>query len=135
MASELRVNTLKDASGNNSVPLSTVATGTAKHRAHHAAGTLQSGSLNCSSITDTGTGAFTHNYSNNFANILYSHFGTAIYNQGSATTMWTYGRKAGAASDTKTSSISCEAVYVYQSSDRTVFDFDLEDLVCFGDLA
>ena len=66
MASELRVNTLKDASGNNSVPLSTVATGTAKHRAQHAAGTLQSGSLNCSSITDTGTGAFTHNYSNNF---------------------------------------------------------------------
>ena len=135
MASELRVNTLKDASGNNSVPLSTVATGTAKHRAQHAAGTLQSGSLNCSSITDTGTGAFTHNYSNNFANILYSHFGTGIYNQGSATTLWTYGRKAGAASDTTTSSINCEAVFVNSSSNRTAFDFDFEDLVCFVDLA
>ena len=38
MASELRVNTLKDASGNNSVATSTVAQGSAKAWAHIAAG-------------------------------------------------------------------------------------------------
>jgi hypothetical protein len=32
----------------------------AKARGQHAAGTLQSGSLNHSSITDNGTGTFTH---------------------------------------------------------------------------
>jgi len=143
MASILKVDTLTGVSTAGSISVTgegnstttNLQQGLAKHRAQHAAGTLQSGSLNCSSIADTGTGAFTHNYSNNFANILYSHFGTGIYNQGGATTLWTYGRKAGAASDTTTSSINCEAVFVNSSSNRTAFDFDFEDLVCFGDLA
>ena len=60
MASELRVNTLKDASGNNSVALSTVAEGSAK--AWVEAKTISShaiqGSFNVSSLTDGGTGAF-----------------------------------------------------------------------------
>ena len=64
MASELRVNTLKDASGNNSIATSFVANGSAKvWQRHNASHTLASGSLNCSSVTDTATGIATITYS------------------------------------------------------------------------
>ena len=58
MASELRVNTLKDASGNNSVGMSTVAEGTAKAWAtFNADGTPAfRDSFNSSTLTDNGTG-------------------------------------------------------------------------------
>ena len=59
MASELRVNTLKDASGNNSIASSFVANGSAKHFVHfNGTGTISiySGALNTSSISDNGTG-------------------------------------------------------------------------------
>ena len=63
MASELRVNTLKDASGNNSVATSFVANGSAKvWQRHNASHTLASGSLNCSSVTDENTGSTTVTY-------------------------------------------------------------------------
>ena len=63
MASELRVNTLKDASGNNSVATSFVANGSAKvGQRHNASHTLASGSLNCSSVTDENTGSTTVTY-------------------------------------------------------------------------
>ena len=57
MASELRVNTLKDASGNNSVTTSTVAQGSAKAWAQQdgAAATARD-SFNVSGVTDEGTG-------------------------------------------------------------------------------
>ena len=67
MASELRVNTLKDASGNNSVGLSTVANGSAKAHCLYDQNTANvfRGSFNFSSFTDTSTGkasvAFTNN--------------------------------------------------------------------------
>ena len=64
MASELRVNTLKDASGNNSIATSFVANGSAKvWQRHNASQTLASGSLNCSSVTDEATGTATVTYS------------------------------------------------------------------------
>tara|TARA_R100001510_G_scaffold30085_1_gene26791 strand:+ start:1760 stop:2134 length:375 start_codon:yes stop_codon:yes gene_type:complete len=59
MASELRVNTLKDASGNNSIATSFVANGSAKHFVHFdGSGTISiySGALNTASIADNGTG-------------------------------------------------------------------------------
>jgi len=61
MASELRVNTLKDASGNNSVGMEYVAEGTAKaHVRFNGSGTVAiSGySLNVSSITDFAAGNY-----------------------------------------------------------------------------
>ncbi len=59
MASELRVNTLKDASGNNSVGMSYVAEGSAKAWVNFDfAGTQAiTKSFNTASITDDGTGA------------------------------------------------------------------------------
>ena len=61
MASELRVNTLKDASGNNSVAMSTVAEGTAKAWVNlNGSGTIASrDSFNVSSNTDNGTSDYT----------------------------------------------------------------------------
>ena len=59
MASELRVNTLKDASGNNSVATSTVAEGSAKGWANYScAGTTFRDSFNFASATDQGTGDY-----------------------------------------------------------------------------
>jgi hypothetical protein len=58
MASELRVNTLKDASGNNSVAVSTVFNGSAKVYAERTAAATPAtiSSFNVASMTDTGTG-------------------------------------------------------------------------------
>ena len=72
MASELRVNTLKDASGNNSVALSVVTGGVAKaFNAYDFNTDTQRDSFNVSSTTDRGTGS-------SYAN-LSSAMGTATY--------------------------------------------------------
>jgi len=67
MASILRVNTLTDASSNNSVPMATVAQGTAKYWINYdAPNQAVDGSLNSSSVTDSATGQFTFNINNDF---------------------------------------------------------------------
>ena len=73
MASELRVNTLKDAAGNNSVAMTYVAEGTAKCWAISAVGAAAPDSLNLASITDNGTGDFTFNIATDFGSVNYSH--------------------------------------------------------------
>ena len=72
MASELRVNTLKDASGNNSVATSVVFGGIPKswvnfdqNNASSTAAIRQS--FNTSGITDEGTGLSAVSYTNNFS--------------------------------------------------------------------
>ena len=82
MASELRVNTLKDASGNNSVATSVVANGSAKAWINFNQTSTQAirDSYNISSITDAATGqtspiAFTNNMSD--ANFSPTHFNNA----------------------------------------------------------
>ena len=79
MASELRVNTLKDASGNNSVGMSYVAEGTAKAwvQATDAAGL--SDSFNISGGTDNATGDYTYALSNNMGNNQWSQTCNAIH--------------------------------------------------------
>ena len=74
MASELRVNTLKDASGNNSVATSVIAEGTAKAWANiDGAGTVAfRDSFNTSGLTDNGTGDYTTSFSTSFGNANYS---------------------------------------------------------------
>jgi hypothetical protein len=73
MASELRVNTLKDASGNNSIGMSYVAEGSAKQWAKtNAAGTTVNDSFNLSSLTDRATGNQGYNLTNNMGNSNYS---------------------------------------------------------------
>ena len=74
MASELRVNTLKDASGNNSVGLSYVANGSAKAWCTwnmNSTNTI-SDSFNIGSLTDDGTGINRVNFTNSMNNALYA---------------------------------------------------------------
>ena len=73
MASELRVNTLKDASGNNSIATSFVAGGSAKAFVVCAlsASNAVLKSLNSSSITDQGTGVVDQNFTNSFSDADY----------------------------------------------------------------
>ena len=71
MASELRVNTLKDAAGNNSIATSFVAGGSAKAWVNFdgtASGAAARGSLNLASMTDSGTGIYVCNLTSAFAN-------------------------------------------------------------------
>jgi hypothetical protein len=72
MASELRVNTLKDASGNNSVATSVIAEGTAKswHYYNQSTNAVED-STNVASIADTATGRYTVNYTNDFSTAFY----------------------------------------------------------------
>ena len=74
MASELLVNTLKDASGNNSVATSVIAEGTAKAWANiDGSGTVSfRDSFNTSGLTDNGTGDYTTSFSTSFGNVNYS---------------------------------------------------------------
>ena len=75
MASELRVNTLKDASGNNSVALATVAEGSAKAWAsfdQDSSGHPVYDSLNIASTTDVTTGITKIAFTNAMNNALFS---------------------------------------------------------------
>ena len=77
MASILRVNTLTDASSNNSIAMATVAEGSAKAWANYdTTGTTElKDSFNMGSITDNNTGDTTFNFSNNFGNANYCFTG------------------------------------------------------------
>jgi hypothetical protein len=74
MASELRVDTLKDASGNNSVGLSYVANGSAKAwNSFNGTGTIAFiKSLNGSSLVDSGTGEYDVNITSAMDSTSYS---------------------------------------------------------------
>jgi hypothetical protein len=70
MASELRVNTLKDASGNNSIATSFVANGSAKAWFDiNSVGTVLDDSFNISSLDDDGVGDRGLNYTNSFSTV------------------------------------------------------------------
>ena len=87
MASELRVNTLKDASGNNSVATSVVFNGTAKAWVNFdgsASGAASADSFNESSMTDNGTGDHTFTMSNAMSNANYSSNVTGSNKSGAA---------------------------------------------------
>jgi len=74
MASELRVNTLKDAAGNNSVAMTYVANGSAKAWVNFQGSSTAviRDALNSSSLTDNGSGDYTNTYTSAFANTNFS---------------------------------------------------------------
>ena len=73
MASILRVNTLTDASSNNSTAMSVVNQGTAKAWLQYNQVTpAVTGSYNISSVTDTAAGDFTPNYSSAMSALDYA---------------------------------------------------------------
>ncbi len=76
MASILRVNTLTDASSNNSTPMATVNQGTAKSWVDLNGGTADD-SFNLGSDTDNGTGNYSFTFTTNMSNANYSVSGSA----------------------------------------------------------
>jgi hypothetical protein len=75
MASELRVNTLKDAAGNNSIATSFVAQGSAKAWCAMSDSASVNDSLNVASAADNGTGDYQVNLTNSMNNANYSGIG------------------------------------------------------------
>ena len=96
MASELRVNTLKDAAGNNSIATSVVASGSAKtfvcYTGVSTTAILNSQSFNVASLTDRGTGTTTVNLTNSMSavNSGFSFGGSFISGVSEASIMVNY---------------------------------------------
>ena len=137
MASELRVNTLKDASGNNSIATSFVAGGSAKYFVHYNQVTpAVVKSLNSSSVTDTATGRFTINYTSAFNDANYGlnsglHFNTtdAQSDRGGHSTGFENGGTV------NTTSAQCNFLYGSSQSSASV-DLDTQTShTLYGDLA
>lgn len=77
MASELRVDTLKDASGNNSVATSTVAQGSAKAWVFGSNSAGLNDSFSISSGTDHGSGDYSYALSNAFSSANFAQQSTS----------------------------------------------------------
>jgi len=113
MASELRVNTLKDASGNNSIATSFVASGSAKAWIDIPAGLGSiNASFNVSSLDDDGAGDGGINYTSSMSSATYSIQNTAA-----------------------TGAVDFELYSVSSSINRTNSDSQRAFLTIHGDLA
>jgi hypothetical protein len=124
MASELRVNTLKDASGNNSIATSFVAGGSAKAWVDYTtvSSTAISKSFNVSSLTDNGTGDTTITITNDMDSVNYSPSGLSSYTY--AVLMISDNSKAAGSIDVETRNVS-----------DTLGDSNDNSVVIHGDLA
>jgi len=131
MASELRVNTLKDASGNNSVGMSYVANGSAKIWANWTQVSTQTvrDSLNVSSITDAGTGVtFPVSFTSAMANNDYAGSYYTMAASGEARSSWN-NDYVGGFGDKTTSQFGT------QSYAAALVDSGVNDVTIQGDLA
>jgi|TARA_B100000035_G_scaffold299301_1_gene293845 hypothetical protein len=126
MASELRVNTLKDASGNNSIATSFVAGGSAKCWGHVTQGTTAlDDSFNCSSISDDATGRFTITRTTSMGNDDYCVAGAVMADRG--------GLVGANSADTFTASQTKFAIT--NSNDSGYQDYNRSCFQIMGDLA
>ena len=128
MASILRVNTLTDASSNNSVAMATVASGSVK--AFSTVDTSSSNSvlssLNIASISDIGTGVIDSNFTSAFSNGDYHEQAIADASLGDYTT----GNTADSHSTTTKS-----RSYNVRRDNGSVVDEPKAGILIFGDLA
>ena len=127
MASELRVNTLKYASGNNSVATSFVAQGSAKHWCMIANGGTPSisNSLNASSVSDDATGNFTISLSSAMENTNQAALGMVSNSASNPSTSTCTGQLE------TTSTLAVETV----NSSSTSSDVAFNQFAIQGDLA
>tara|TARA_R100001509_G_C4859691_1_gene212965 strand:- start:301 stop:696 length:396 start_codon:yes stop_codon:yes gene_type:complete len=131
MASELRVNTLKDASGNNSVATSVVFGGTAKAWVDIPAnGASLNDSFNIGSSTDSGTGDRRVAFTNNMATANYA-ITTGVDDVGAGTSSLLTDISTGTQAAT---GFDAEVYYAHQTADRTNYDAESYYTV-HGDLA
>ena len=125
MASELRVNTLKDASGNNSIATSFVASGSAKAWGHfEGSDATLDDSLNTASLTDNGSGNFSPQYTSNMSNT----------NSASASN-GNWSSQVASNSGHKISSFATTSCTVITASNGSNADVDDTTYTIFGDLA
>ena len=124
MASILRVNTLTDASSNNSTAMSTINQGTAKAWVAGEADAIRSDSFNMSGSTDHGDGDFSYNLSSSFATLHYAQSGIVETNASAAKTLLRH---------TDRHSTSVIAVELVNAS-GTNKNYD-HDVLAHGDLA
>jgi len=129
MASELRVNTLKDASGNNSVAMSTVADGSAKLWCNWAGSATVNNSFNTASITDNGTGNFSVNTTNAFANVNYCRAGFVLNTAGTSGIVIN-----STTAITQTDSTTVVSIEVTYFNDGAI-DGNRDEVIVHGDLA
>ena len=95
---------------------------------------LQSGSLNHSSVTDNGTGDFTHNFTNNFGSTVYNVVGSSDRQAVTITSLIFYEPKDNSAR--ATGSMAMECIYTNEPSpNRSMFDLEVNDFIAYGDLA
>ena len=133
MASELRVNTLKDASGNNSVAMSTVAEGSAKVVCTFngtASGATVRTSFNVSSTDDDATGSYGVNFTSAMSGTEFTPTGSNIGD--STTSLRTLGIVAAYYANTSLSinfaATECDGTGAYK-------DWTHVNTVVHGDLA
>ena len=131
MASELRVNTLKDASGNNSVATSTVAQGSAKAWCvFNGEGTVAiTDSHNSASLTDVAVGDYTLGFVSNMNSAAYAVSGSSV---GSDTGSY-YNFLCGDSANNTTSVY--EINFVHRSDSGSQVDNDHSATIVHGDLA
>ena len=134
MASELRVNTLKDASGNNSIATSFVAGGSAKAWAEiGSGGSSLPDSFNISSLDDDSTGEYGLNFSSAMTNANYS--ATAVLTKDHSQSP-AQGHRVTTPESKTTSSLEVSSGFV--NTNGEYIDFDIDDngnYAIHGDLA
>ena len=139
MASILRVNTLTDASSNNSTAMSTINQGTAKSWLNfNGTGTIAArDSFNHSSLTDVSAGNYTVTMASAMGNVNYSFSGNAAEsNASSASRVINFGSNFD--SDTLDPNFTTTAFSVkgfFCNSDGQEFDITFITTQIFGDLA
>jgi len=133
MASELRVDTLKDASGANSIGLSYVANGSAKCWCTWNMNNenLVSDSFNVSSMSDDGTGINRFNFTNSMNNAVYAV--TSCFYESTNTN--TNVLKVDPNTAPVTSSVMMEGGEFQASGTNANRDLELAYTVIHGDLA
>ena len=131
MASELRVNTLKDAAGNNSIATSFVAGGSVKAwHSFNGTGTVATrGSFNVSSLTDTTTGQYATVFTNSMSDGNYSHSGFSEHDGGTHALFATSNKDNNPPSTTKA------GIDSFRGSDNTAVDSSQMTHIIVGDLA
>ena len=136
MASILRVNTLTDASSNNSTAMATINQGTTKAWITHSGYSTPAAtdSFNHASLTDVGTGNYKYNFTNNFrAAQAYTNNGGMAHEDDQ---LGTYAKVMNPinTSDILTSSVEVSATYV-SASTQGAYDYNHNYHSCLGDLA
>jgi hypothetical protein len=136
MASELRVNTLKDAAGNNSIATSFVANGSAKAWASFDQGATghpvyTDASLNTASTTDVDDGVTKLAFTNSFNNADYGISGVCQVQDAGGTVFGTWGKSTTSSRQMTTSNFHTEN----RVSSATPRDSDYTAYKVLGDLA